>query len=315
MKVMNFVWRAYYSMPPVIKQKLKVLLKDGSGHKSSKFNKMIATRDANGKCRIDRFAQLFSNYLTASKVGGLEGRRCLEIGTGYVGSSPVVMWLLGAQAITSVDLNRLLIPEALKESILSVEKKELFCILRKHVTSEESLSDRIDQIYAWAASAQEKLPEYLGYLAPFDILVDQFDAEDFDFVFSISTLEHIPRSIVSQFVEKMMSVMVSGGVGMHSIDLTDHFDSHDNPFSFLALKDDDYSEDSNADSRGNRIRGSEWLDVFARSGFTADIVTSSSAPRSKLPEVLASPFKEMEVEDLLRTSVLVRTYKKKSKTA
>jgi len=296
-------------MPPVIRQKLKLLLKRGSGHESSKFNKMIATRDANGKCRIDRCAQLFSNYLTASNVAGMEGRRCLEIGTGYVGSSPIVMWLLGAQAITSIDLNRLLIPDALKESILSVEGKELFCILRKHVTSEESLSNRIDQIYAWADSEQEKLPEYFSYLAPFDILADQFDTEDFDFIFSISTLEHIPRSIVSQFVEKMMSVMASGGAGLHSIDLTDHFDSKDNPFCFLALKGDDYSEDSDADSRGNRIRGSEWLDVFVRSGLAADIVMSSNASRSQLPEVLASPFKEMEVEDILRTSILVRTYK------
>lgn len=309
MKVMNFVWRAYFSMPPVIRQKLKIVLKSGSGHESSKFNKIIATRDANGKCRIDRFAQLFSNYLTASNVAGMEGRRCLEIGTGFVGSSPVVMWLLGAQAITSIDLNRLLIPDALKESILSVARKELFCILRKHVTSEESLSNRIDQIYAWAGSEQKKLPECFSYLAPFDILADRFETDDFDFIFSISTLEHIPRSIVSQFVEKMVSVMVNGGEGLHSIDLTDHFDSQDNPFRFLALKDDDYSEDSDADSRGNRIRGSEWLDVFVRSGLTADIVMSSNAPRSQLPEVLASPFKGMEVEDLLRTSVLVRTYK------
>ena len=314
MKVMNFVWWAYFSMPPVIRQKLKIVLKSGSGHESSKFNKMIATRDANGKCRIDRFAQLFSNYLTASNVAGMEGKCCLEIGTGYVGSSPIVMWLLGAQAITSIDLNRLLIPDALKVSILSVDRKELFCILRKHVTSEKTLSNRIDQIYAWADSEEEELPEYFSYLAPFDILADKFDTEAFDFIFSISTLEHIPRSIVSQFVEEISSVLVSDGVGLHSIDLTDHFDSQDNPFGFLALKDDDYSEDSDADSRGNRIRGSEWLDVFVRSGLTADVVMSSKAPRSHLPEVLAGPFNEMNSDELLRTSILVRTCKKSETT-
>ena len=90
---------------------------------SSKFNNMIATRDANGKCRIDRCAQLFCDYLTASDIAGIEGRRCLEIGTGYVGSSPVVMWLLGPQAVTSIDLHRLLVSDALKKSIVSVEKK------------------------------------------------------------------------------------------------------------------------------------------------------------------------------------------------
>ena len=313
MKVMNFVWQAYFSMPPVIRQKLKLLLKRGSGHESSKFNKMIATRDANGKCRIDRCAQLFCDYLTASSIEGIGGKRCLEIGTGYVGSGPVVMWLLGAQAVTSIDLNRLLIVCALKDSILSVKKEELFNILRKHVTSEESLNNRIRQIYAWADSGQEKLPECFSYLAPLDILADEFDTEYFDFIFSISTLEHIPRSIVSQFVEKMASVMVSGGAGLHSIDLTDHFDSKDNPFGFLALKGDDYSDDSDADSRGNRIRGSEWLDVFLRSRLTADIIMSSNAPRSQLPESLADPFNKMDSDELLRTSILVRTYKKPEK--
>ena len=314
MKVMSFVWNVYFSMPPAIRQTLKLLLKRGSGHGSSKFNNMIATRDANGKCRIDRFAQLFCDYLTASSSAGIEGRRCLEIGTGYVGSSPVVMWLLGAQAVTSIDLNRLLMVCALKQSILSVEKEELFHILRKHVRSEESLNNRIHQVYAWAASDQEKLPECFSYLAPFDILADECDTACFDFIFSISTLEHIPRSIVSQFVEKMVSVMASGGTGLHSIDLTDHFDSKDNPFGFLALKGDDYSDDSDADSRGNRIRGSEWLDVFVRSGLTADIVMSSNAPRSHLPEILAGPFNEMDLDELLRTSILVRTYKKPETT-
>ena len=309
MKAMGFVWRLYFSMPPVIRQRLKLFLKRGSGHGSSIFNNMIATRDANGKCRIDRFAQTFCDCLTAADIAGIEGRRCLEIGTGYVGSSPVVMWLLGAQTVTSIDLNRLLIVDALKESILSVEKNELFNILRKHVKSEESLNNRIIQLYIWADSKKENLPDCFSYLSPFNILADRFD-KDFDFVFSISTLEHIPRSIVSQFAEKLASVLASGGVGLHSIDLTDHFDSKETPLGFLALTGDVYSDDSDADSRGNRIRGSEWHDVFIKSGLTADIVKSSSAPRTHLPEILASPFNEMNIEELLRISILVRTCRK-----
>lgn len=295
-------------MPPIVRQKLKLWLKGGVGHGSSKFNNMIAMRDANEKCRIDRFAQTFCDYLTASGITGIEGRRCLEIGTGYVGSSPVVMWLLGAQAVTSIDLNRLLIADALKESILSVEKKELFNLLRKHVRSEQSLHNRMDRLYGWANSKQENLPDCFSYLAPFDILADELD-EDFDFVFSVSTLEHIPRSMVGRFVEKIASVSASGGVGLHSIDLTDHFDSKGNPLGFLALEGKDYSEDSNADSRGNRIRGPEWLDVFVKSGLTADIVMSNLAPRSQLPKILASPFNEMDLEGILLTSVVVRTNK------
>ena len=309
MKAMEFAWRVYFSMPPVIRQNLRILLKGGAGHRRSIFNNMIATRDANGKCQIDRCARLFCDYLTASDIAGIEGRRCLEIGTGYVGSSPVVMWLLGAQAVTSVDLNRLMVSDALKVSILSVEKTELFNILKKHVKSEESLNNRINQIYAWANSKQENLPDCFSYLAPFDILTGELN-RGVDFIFSASTLEHIPRSIVGQFVEKMTAILASGGVELHAIDLADHFDSKANPLGFLALTGDDYSDDSDADSRGNRIRGSEWLDIFLKSGLTAEIVMSSRAPRSHLPEILAGPFNEMDLQELLLTSVLVRIYKK-----
>ena len=308
MKVMEFAWRVYFSMPPAIRQKLRVLLKGAAGHRSSIFNNLIATRDARGKCRIDRCARLFCDYLTASGITGIEGRRCLEIGTGTVGSSPVVMWLLGAKAVTSVDLNRLLVVDALKESVLPVEKTELFSILQKHVKSEESLDSRINQIYAWAESKQDNLPDYFSYRAPFDILTCKCD-EDFDFVFSVSTLEHIPRSIVSQFVEKMVSILANGALGMHYIDLKDHFDSEANPLGFLALQGADYSDDSDADSRGNRIRGSEWLDIFSRSGLTAEVVLSSRAPRAHLPERLACPFNGMDERELLLTSVLVRICK------
>jgi hypothetical protein len=219
------------------------------------------------------------------------------------------MWLLGAQEVTSIDLNRLLVLDAMKESILLVERTGLANILKAHVKSPASLRSRIDQIYAWAGSAQDALPEPIKYLAPFDILTDKLEAE-VDLTFSVSTLEHIPRSLVGQFVQKMAAVMSRDGIGLHAVDLTDHFDSKDNPLAFLALTSEEYSDDSNADSRGNRIRGSEWLAVCRRSGLDAAIVMSSDASPGCLPTILASPFDMMDSADLLRTSVVLRTVKK-----
>lgn len=308
MKFMDLVWSVYFSLPPGLRQKLRLVLKRGPGHESSQFNGVIAMRNANGKCRIDRFAQMLSDDLTASGIAGIEDRRCLEIGTGYVGSSPVVMWLLGARTVTTIDLNRLLVPAALKASILAVEKHLLFNILKKHVSSEERLNDRIDRVYALAAAKQGDLQECFTYLAPFDIFAAEFAAE-FDFIFSTSTLEHIPRSIVHRFLEKTASILAAGGVALHFIDLTDHFDRAGNPFGFLTLEPAEYSEDSQADSRGNRIRGSEWLDIFSRAGLAANIVMSSDALPSQLPRGLVAPFNAMNSQDLMRTAILVRVDK------
>lgn len=309
----ELAWRMYFAMPPAVRQRLRILLKGGGGHTSSVFNNVIAARDARGKCRIDRCAREFCDYLAASGLGGIEGRRCLEIGTGYVGSSSVVMWLLGARAVTSMDLNRLLVPAALKASIRSVERAELHAVLRKHARSEASLRGRIDRIYAWAGAEQEDLPDWFCYRAPFDLLACHVDRA-FDFIFSASTLEHIPRSLVGRFVGKTASMLADGGVALHFIDLKDHFDSEADPLGFLALQHDEYSDDSNADSRGNRIRGSEWLEVFAGSGLAAEIVMSSRAPRAQLPGNLAVPFSGMDVQDLLPTSIVVRACKKSGNT-
>lgn len=308
MKVMEYAWRLYFSMPPSVRQGLRIMLKGTAGHRSSIFNRMIAMRDAHGKCRIDNCARLFSDYLTASDINGLEGKRCLEIGTGYVGSSPVVMWLLGARAVTTVDMNRLWVPAALKTSILSVEKVELHDILRKYVQSEDSLRGRLDQIYAWAESRHVTLPADFSYLAPFDLVTTEWSGA-FDFTFSSSTLEHIPRSIVGRFVEKMGSALTSGGAGLHFIDLADHLDREADPLGFLGHAAERYSDDFDADSRGNRIRGLEWLELFVMSGLNAEIVMSSRVPHSFLPGVLADPFGKMDSNDLLRTSVLVRIRK------
>jgi hypothetical protein len=314
MNIMAVAWKAYFSLPPGIRRTLRVLLKGEAGHTSSVFNRMIAMRDARGKCRIDRCARLWSGYLTAAGMAGIEGRRCLEVGTGTVGSGPVVMWLLGAREVTSVDLNPLLVVEALKESILPVDKAELTDILRKHVTSVDALTGRIDRIYAWARSTRKDLPACVSYLAPFDVLAREFH-DNFDFVFSASTLEHIPRRVVGSFVGRLASVSARDGAGLHSIDLADHFDSLANPLGFLALNEREYSDDADADSRGNRIRGGEWLDMFFRAGLAADIVLSESAPRAHLPGTLAEPFRGMKVEELLVTSILVRTRKSAGRMA
>ena len=306
---LGYGWKAYYLAPPAVRHLLKKLLKRGAGHKSSAFDGAIARRDANGKCRIDRASRTFCDYLNASGISDIEGKRCLEIGTGYVGSSAIVMWLLGAKAVTSIDLNRIFNSGALKESILSADRDRLFVELKEHVESEGSLKARIDLVYEWAGTADGNIAYYFDYLAPFDLLKDHVNGE-FDFLYSVSTLEHIPRSIADRFLEKTSAVLVDGGMSLHFVDLTDHYDQSMNPFDFLTLERGRYSEDDEADSRGNRIRASEWLRMSSATGLICDIVLTQCAPRALLPKALVDPFNAMSEEELLVTSILLRGYKR-----
>jgi hypothetical protein len=304
----TLLWKAYFALPPAMRVTLRSWLKGGSGHTSSLFNSMIAKRDARGKCRMDKTAALFCRYLSASGLANIEGRRCLELGTGYVGATPVVMWLLGAAAVTSIDLNRLLVLDSLKESIRLADRVELFNVLKPYVTSERALETRIVRMYAWLDSSPRTLPGGITYVAPCDLLTYQFTSQ-FDLIFSVSTLEHIPRTMVAPFIQRTASVLAASGAGLHAIDLSDHLDSAHNPLGFLAASRTDYCEDSNADSRGTRIRSAEWVNIFSASGFSASVVWSESATCSQLPERLADPFDRMAKEDLLLTSVLIHSHK------
>jgi hypothetical protein len=217
------------------------------------------------------------------------------------------MSLLGAKAVTTIDLNRLLVVGALKKAILSTNQDELIRLLSRFVEAEDSLAQRVQTLFRWASDKDEQLPEIFAYRAPFDLLSDELDTE-FDFMYSVSTLEHIPRSLVSRFLKQMASRLAHGGIELHAIDLADHFDRDEDPLGFLALKENEYSDDSQADSRGNRIRASEWITFFRHSGLTAEIVQSSSADPTLLPKNVVGRYKEMDRQDLLQTSILLRAF-------
>lgn len=307
MSLMQVAWKIYFALPPAYRQTLRTFLKRGAGHGSSQFNGIIAERDALGKCRIDRTANMLCEGLEAAGLPGIESKRCLEIGTGYVGSIAVVMSLLGAKAVTTIDLNPLLVVSALKKAILSTNQDELIHLLARFVVSEDLLAQRVQTLFRWASDKDAHLPEIFAYRSPFDLLSDELDTE-FDLIYSVSTLEHIPRSLVDRFLKRMASQLAHGGIELHAIDLADHFDRDEDPLGFLALKENEYSDDSQADSRGNRIRASEWITLFRHSGLTAEIVQSSRADPTLLPKNLVGPYKEMDRQDLLQTSILLRAF-------
>lgn len=170
----------------------------------------------------------------------------------------MLMWLLGAKSVVTIDINKILEPLALKSAVLAVESDQLFSKLKGYAFSEEALKVRVDSLFAWAKSDSLDYSEFFIYLSPFDLLENKF-THKFDFITSVSVLEHIPKCIVGQFVNKIAEALEYSGQSIHLVDLTDHLDHIGNPLGFLSKDVGDYSDDSDADSRGNRIRAFEWL--------------------------------------------------------
>ncbi|MBL9078266.1 MAG: class I SAM-dependent methyltransferase [Planctomycetes bacterium] len=145
----------------------------------------------------------------------------------------------------------------------------------------------------------------------------------FDLIFSTSVLEHVGRP--RQVVERMHELLWSGGHVWHCIDLRDHRD-FDRPLDFLRLTVEQYA----AIDTENRLRASDWLDLFCDCGFeivdrqystlraggkggNADLVHASVPPATPwvddaLRATFQPPFAAMDATDLsiLGLTVLCR---------
>ena len=95
--------------------------------------------------RLDICSAQFSqnHHLTSHPI--LEGKKCLEIGSGRVLSHALVCYLLGAKKVIAVDLNRIARPGnlsiSINNSVLSIIRDQLSC-LEKH----EKVRERLDNL-------------------------------------------------------------------------------------------------------------------------------------------------------------------------
>src|SRR5881628_109859 len=75
-------------------------------------------------------------------------------------------------------------------------------------------------------------------------------------------LEHLPGQSVPAILASLQAAMRPGALALHSIHLEDHRDFRRDPFAFLAA-DTDWRP-SASDSRGNRLRASDWVRAFSQ---------------------------------------------------
>lgn len=306
--VMKIAWKAYYLLPPSLRQILKNILKSGGGHKNSGWNSQIAYRDASGKMSLENSVDTFCQYLDALGIQSLENKDCLEIGTGYVGTHSLVMWLLGANTVTASDLNNIIVPEALHKACINFNKDKIFAKLKKYASSNDSLHSRLDIVCKWSSSKFQNQQDFFNYIAPCNIIEDN-PLKKYDFIFSVSVLEHISPSIIEQFLKSLFNLQKGQANCVHFIDLTDHFDHEKNPLGFLDAEHIEYNEDEFADSRGNRIRSLAWIELFEQIYSKPISYETEKVHHSFLPKNLLSQYKNINEDVLLDKSILIRAHK------
>ena len=124
-----------------------------------------------------------------------------------------------------------------------------------------------------------------------------------DFVFSQAVMEHVHLKDVEETVRELFRVQPAGGIASHRIDLKDHLASSLHSLRFSKrIWESQYFRTS--DFYTNRLRASEWQELFTRSGYRVLDQININFPALPLPRSKMQPeFARFSDEDLMVSSV------------
>jgi SAM-dependent methyltransferase len=140
-----------------------------------------------------------------------------------------------------------------------------------------------------------------------------FEDNSFELVYSVSALEHVPEP--DQTIGEIRRVLRDGGMSIQELGLQHHGAA--DPLRFLEWSDEEYAAKAQPYGDGkslqglldgtwqgevfcNRLRLSDWLDLFQRYGFAIleierTVLLDQCAVR---PERFVEPFRSKPIDDL-----------------
>ena len=227
----------------------------------------------------------------------------LEYGSGWLPIIPLLFQLAGARRLILTDVEKLMDEHTIARArqVVSENLAQVAAALHQ---SETALTERLTR------------PTNFDYLVPWDS--SAHPAASVDIVISRAVLEHVPPAAIRQAVGEFDRILRPGGAMCHVIDNSDHWEHKDKTLSrvnFLRYEDGFYWKLAclNVQSFQNRLRHSDYLQLFADYGWTAVLDTGTPDETclrdlENLP--LATPFRGRDHADLAiltSTFVLRRT--------
>jgi SAM-dependent methyltransferase len=188
-----------------------------------------------GLRRTDPTSRLLAGAEIASRIvsagGRIDGAAILEVGTGHQVNVPIALWLCGARAITTVDLNPYLSAELVRADLryIATHSTRIAEAFAAHAERQE-FHVRLRALVSHAEAPLDDVFGMLGlrYEAPADASALPTPAGAFDHHVSYTVLEHIPPAMLRAILTEGRRVLAPGGLFVHCIDFSDHF-SHGDP--------------------------------------------------------------------------------------
>ena len=199
----------------------------------------------------------------------LLGHTYLEVGTGRSLSLPIGLWLCGASAGYSVDLNPYLKSELVLADVryLITHGDDIVATLPDGIDS-TVFGRRLHDLTVCPLQLQAILDLLqLTYLAPADATAIDLPSHSIDLHLSFAVFEHIQAVTARDILLEGRRLLKPNGLFVHGIDFSDHFSHSDKSISsihFLQFSDEDWQKIAgNRYMFHNRLRIDEFIEIFS----------------------------------------------------
>jgi hypothetical protein len=295
--------RVFRRLPPDMRERLKAAL-GALGHEPGWAQRLRARDLAQGRKRLDILTEAITERLDAAEFRSFRGAPCLEYGSGHLLSEALIYHLAGASRVVAADHFRLLQEGEVRRALDGVDAEVLIRELARWDDAAavrrrfEALTRRAD----WSLPALNDIG--LSYVAPYDAVAGPLPGESFDLISSLSVLEHVPPAAAPAILGNLLAMLRPAGTMVHNIHLEDHRDIEGNAFAFLAAGTD--WSDTDHDSRGNRLRASDWVRIVESiPGAVVARVVPTIKPGTRLPDVLDPAFGAYDPIDLRTSRIII----------
>ena len=255
----------------------------------------LALDDLQFQWKIEHARDHYTYYEQLGQVPLAEAK-VLELGTGWYPIVPVYFYLQGCHSFDSIDIYQWLKAENYTATIAKFKAWRETGMLDAYVTSIDEgrwavLMDILEgQLSVDEINQRINFRPVLGDAASSTAL-----ASSYDLICSNNVLEHIYPVHLEPILARFHQMVAKGGIMSHFIDLSDHFAHSDESISiynFLRFSQRQWQWIDNDIQPQNRLRWSEYIDMFRRLG----IPNTIEDVRSGLSEV----FTRSEVHDMYR---------------
>ncbi len=245
----------------------------------------------------------------------VEGRRFFEVGTGQIPIVPIGFFLCGAESVLTVDIARS-VDFGLTQGVLQwiTEHRQSVATLYYGLVALPVLTERLDLVEELRNEPDAFLERAgIRYLAPANAANTGLPDRSIDCQFSVTVLEHVRPELIGGILSEGERVLAPGGVAVHFIDLSDHFQHQDSSISkinFLRFSEKEWHHIAgNGFAYCNRLRASDYMSYFQRSSLR--IVRREAVVDDESVRVLNAGFplndrySDYRPEDICTTSLRV----------